>query len=208
MVRAWIADVSPLYQEECYKGYYEGLPPFRRKKADAARSVQGRAQSAGVWILWEKIRAEYHLPESSVYNLSHSGDYVMCAAKLDPGEAQVGCDIERMKDIRLKIARRFFCEEEYRTIEGAKEDEERRDLFYRYWVLKESFMKATRQGMAMPLDAFSIQLGNPPVLIKQPGEYTAIYYYREFGISGLPYRMAVCTTDKEIDSEIHTELRL
>lgn len=208
MVRAWLASVTPLYDEECYRKYYEKLPAFRREKADALRSCQNRAQSAGAWSLWEKIRAEYGLPESSVYNLSHSGDYVMCAVKTDSPFGRVGCDLQQIGELRMKIAERFFCREEYQTVLEAETQEEQRELFYRYWVLKESFLKATRKGMALPMDSFSIRLGDPPVLVKQPPEFPEQYHYREFRIEGLPYKMAVCTTDKTIDSEVHTELRL
>lgn len=208
MVRAWLASVKPLYDEECYREYYEKLPAFRKRKADALSSGKNRAQSAGAWSLWEKIRAEYGLPESSVYNLSHSGDYVMCAVKTDGLYGRVGCDLQQMGELRMKIAERFFCREEYLSVMDGKTEEEQRELFYRYWVLKESFLKATRKGMALPMNSFSIRLGDPPVLVKQPPEFPEKYHYRELRIAGLPYKMAVCTTDKMIDSEVHTELKL
>lgn len=208
MVRVWLADVTPLCDEACYRKYYEELPLFRKKKADALRSCQGRAQSAGAWSLWGKIRAEYGLPESSVYNLSHSGSFVMCAAETDAIPCRVGCDLQQMGTLRMKIAERFFCREEYLTVLEGRTEEEQKELFYRYWVLKESFLKATRKGMALPMDSFSIRLGEPPVLVKQPEEFPEQYHYREFCIEGLPYKMAVCTTDETIDPKIHTELRL
>ena len=208
MVRAWLASVTPLYDEECYREYYEKLPLFRRKKADALRSCQGRAQSAGAWSLWEKIRAEYGLPESSVYNLSHSGDYVMCAVETDLSSVRVGCDLQQMGELRMKVAERFFSREEWIAVQDGGTVEQQRDRFYRYWVLKESFLKATRKGMALPMDSFTVLLGDPPVLVKQPPEFQEQYYYREFRIDGLPYKMAVCTTDNMIESEVHTELKL
>lgn len=208
MVRAWIADTAPLYEKECYEKYYKGLPRFRKEKADGLRTANAKAQSVGAWSLWEKIRAEYGLPESSVFNLSHSGTMVMCAAALDDGKVKVGCDLEQIKDLRQKIAERFFCREEYLAIMEGRTEEERCQTFYRYWVLKESFMKATRKGMAMPLDAFAVRLGDPPVLTKQPAEFPEPFYYREYQKDGLPYKMAVCSTDENIDLEIHTELRL
>ena len=89
-----------------------------------------------------------------------------------------------------------------------KTEEGRTKLFYRYWVLKESFMKATGKGMALPVNAFSIRLGNPPLLIKKPKEFPEAYYYMEYKIEQVPYKMAVCSTDKEIDAKLHMELRL
>ena len=116
MVRAWIADVTPLLNKACYDRYYGQVPDFRRKKADALRLDKMKAQSIGVWILWQKIRAAYDLPESTSFNLSHSGTYVMCAACMDGGPARVGCDIEQKSSMKMNFVRRYFCSEEYETI--------------------------------------------------------------------------------------------
>lgn len=208
MVKAWIADVSQLCEKRCYEKYYEMLPDFRKSKADKLRLVQMKAQSVGVWILWQKLREKYGLSEDAAFNLSHSGTVVMCAANIDGARVKVGCDVEQLGGLRLKIAEKYFCREEYRTILDEHSEEKRTELFYRYWVLKESFMKATGKGMALPADQFCIQMGDPPVLIRQPGEFPEKYYYREYQRKDLPYRMAVCATDGEIDTELHTELIL
>lgn len=209
MVRAWVADVSPLYEKECYESYYQTLPDFRRKKADALQSEVKRAQSVGVWALWMKIRKEYGLQEDAAVNFSHSGEYVMCAAVMESKEnACVGCDLEKTGPFRENVAKRFFCPEEYETVMRGKTEEDRAELFYRYWVLKESFMKATGKGMALPVDSFCIQLGEPPLLIRQPEEFPRTYHYMEYKIDKIPYKMAVCSTDKEIDIKLHLELKL
>ena len=190
MVKAWIADVTSLLEKECYERYYRKVPDFRKKKADVLRLDQMKAQSVGVWALWQKIQTEYHLPENAAFNFSHSGNYVMCAACMDGENIQVGCDIEKTGELKMKLARRYFCREEYDTI------------------LKESFMKATGRGMALPVNSFCIRMGEPPDLIRQPAEFAQKYYYREYRIEGLAYKMAVCSTDKDIDTELHTELTL
>ena len=211
MVRTWIADVTPLFESDCYERYYRELPEFRRKKADVLQSGVMKAQSAGVWVLWQRVRKRYSLPENAPFNLSHSGSYVMCAACVDGrdgGNVRVGCDLEKMGPLKMKLARRFFCPEEVRAIEEKESEQEKADLFYRYWVLKESFMKATGKGMALPVNSFCICLGEPPVLARQPEEFPENYYYREYYAEGLPYKMAVCSTDDEIDAELHMELLL
>ena len=208
MVRAWIADVTPLYEDGCYREYYDSLPDFRKKKADALRTVAMKAQSVGVWALWEKIRTVYNLPEDTAFNLSHSGTYAMCAAELGSRRERVGCDLEKIGELKEKVAARFFCREEYETIFHEQSEEAKTELFYRYWVLKESFMKATGKGMALPADAFCIRLGDPPVLVRQPEEFPEQYCCAEFNIEGLPYRMAVCSTDREIDLRLHTEIKV
>ena len=208
MVRAWIADVTPLCEDRCYREYYDRLPDFRKEKADALRAVEMKVQSVGAWMLWEKIRALHGLHSGAAFNLSHSGTYVMCAAELDGSSERVGCDLEKIGALKEKIAARFFCREEYAAIFSERTEEARTELFYRYWVLKESFMKATRRGMALPMDSFRIRMGEPPVLTKQPEEFPEQYHYAEYKIQGLPYRMAVCSTDGEIDVRLHTELKL
>lgn len=208
MVRAWVADVKPLYEKRVYEQYYHALPDFRKKKADALRSVGMKAQSVGVWVLWEKIRTEYDLADGAAFNLSHSGTYVMCAAELCGRQERVGCDLEKIGEFRENVAGRFFCREEYKSMLKEETEDARKELFYRYWVLKESFMKATGKGMALPVNAFCIRMGEPPALIRQPEEFPERYHYMEYKIESLPYRMAVCSTDEEIDARLYTELKL
>lgn len=208
MVKAWAADVSPLHDRECYERYYAMMPDFRKQKADRLLVDEMKAQSVGVWILWDKIRERYGLPEDAPHNFSHSGSLVMCAASMDGCNVQVGCDVEKKSNLRLKVAQRFFCREEYETIIAEEKEEDRIELFYRYWVLKESFMKATGKGMALPIDQFCIRLGDPPVLTRKPAEFPDAYYYCEYVPGDRPYRMAVCSSDDRIDAELHMEFTL
>ena len=209
MIGTWISDIRPLYEADRYQACYEGLPAFRKEKADKLCYQKGKAQSAGAWMLLEKIRKEYRIAEEAAFNLSHSGDYVLCSVDLDcREETQVGCDIEIVKEANLKVAERFFCRREYERILEEKSKELQNGLFYRFWVLKESFMKATRQGMAMDTRSFEIQLSSPPDLLKKPDCYPRDYYYQEYEVAGIPYKIAVCSTDKEIDSKIRMELKM
>ena len=62
--------------------------------------------------------------------------------------------------------------------------------------------------MGLALNAFEIALDDPPRLVEKPDEFREPYYYREYEIEGEAYRLAVCSTQEEIDSKIHTEFRL
>ena len=206
MVKVWVADISPLFSGEKYDACYAVLPDWRKKKADSLKQEKARAQSVGVWTLWMQVCRKEGLPEDVSYNLSHSGNYVMCAYSTRPG-AMVGCDLEMLGEFREKTARRFFCQEEYAYILKEEREEERRNLFYRFWVLKESFLKATGRGMG--LDTRSFQIGwdedGRPVLVKKPDEYPEAYFYQEYAVEEIPAKMAVCTTDPEIDRNIFIE---
>lgn len=208
MVRAWIADIRPLLDTECYEHYYRQIPDFRREKADALKRPLMKAQSVGVWVLWQNICRKYGLDGSVPFNLSHSGEYVMCAACVDGKAESIGCDLEKIGPVREKVARRFFCPEEYDTIMEGDSEQAKTERFYRYWVLKESFMKATGKGMALAADSFCIRLANPPFFIRQPEEFPGRYYYMEYRREGLPYCMAVCAADPEIDPTLYMEFEL
>ncbi len=205
MIGVWIADITPLYNKKIYDIFYEFVPGFRKKKADEITILQKKAQSIGVWYLLEQVIQKYKLEKFPVYNLSHSGDYVLCAVDLG-GEKDiaVGCDIEKIKKINLKIAERFFCENEYRHILNQDSLEKQQESFFRYWVLKESFVKAIRRGFVQDTKSFEIQLNTPPIFVKKPKQFGE-YYYREFDITGLPYKMAVCSDKDDISTKLNTE---
>ena len=77
------------------------------------------------------------------FNLSHSGDYVLCIISSE----EIGADIQQHcgKNVE-KLARRFFTEREAAALEQAGEERER--LFYRLWARKEAYGKLTGKGIA------------------------------------------------------------
>ena len=206
MVKTWVADVSALLNENVYQKYYEMLPLWRREKANQCKQMKNKALSVGAWALWEyaKKQEQNPLPEEPIYNLSHSGHYVMCSYSDLPG-AKVGCDLEMLGKERLPVAERFFCESEYQHILNMENTEERTRMFYRSWVLKESFMKATRAGMALDTKSFEIgwNLEGEPVMLRKPSEYPETYYYKEYTDVKIKACMAVCTTDAQVENALH-----
>ena len=205
MIYVGIADVTPLLSDNIYQKYYEQLPVWRREKADRIKQAEGRAQSVGVWILRDKLRRMYNVEEEAIYNLSHSGSYAMCACSDAHIEGlQVGCDVEKIGIWRPEIVQRFFCQTEQDYIAGRATEEEKIDLFYRYWVWKESFMKATCLGMRLAMDSFEIlpNREGKPELLNRPTAFGDTYYFQEYSLEDIPYKMAVCSNSKEISSEI------
>ena len=74
------------------------------------------------------------------FNLSHSGDQLALIFSVD---SPVGIDIEKIHPVkkRARIAERFFHPEETRLLrEASSTDSE--ILFFRYWTMKEAFVKA------------------------------------------------------------------
>ena len=94
------------------------------------------------------------------FNLSHSGEWAVCAISSSP----VGVDIQHCDEGRRDVASRFFHREEIRYLDSLPQF--RRDEgFYRLWTLKESFVKATGRGLDLPLRSFwvDIRRGRPQI---------------------------------------------
>ena len=87
------------------------------------------------------------------FNISHSGRYVFCVTHCQP----VGVDIQIRKKISLRLAERFFQKEELENIINT-EKEKQEKLFFRYWVVKEGYLKLTGEGIKGGLDRFYVDL--------------------------------------------------
>lgn len=87
------------------------------------------------------------------FNLSHAGDWVVCAAD----NAPVGIDVEVIQPINFDIAKRFFTKAEYNDLMG-QDEKNRLHYFYTLWTLKESYIKAVGKGLSIPLNCFSFTI--------------------------------------------------
>lgn len=206
MTQTWIARITPLYSQDRYRAVCAGLPAFRREKAERLRCAQKKAQSAGAWALLECIRRKYGFSEKAAFNLSHSGDYVICSLSQKKEKLMLGCDIEKIGRVGAPAAERLFCPSEYEYILNLKEKDLADEAICRFWVLKESFMKAVRKGVALGLKNIEVRLGEPSVVVKKPEEFGQEFYYREYAVPGAPYRIAVCADDGEISRGLRMEL--
>ena len=67
---------------------------------------------------------------------------------------EVGIDVEIIDPtIDLNIAKNYFYNSEYKNIKKSKDP---KDEFFKYWVLKESYMKYTGFGFNLNLNSFEI----------------------------------------------------
>ncbi len=97
------------------------------------------------------------LPDEKIhFNVSHSKQLGLIA--FDPSE-EIGVDIEWMRPDfgGLKIAKRFFSEQEVKELEQL-DAKEQKNGFFNGWSRKEAYIKARGKGLAIPLSQFSVQL--------------------------------------------------
>ncbi len=100
------------------------------------------------------------------FNLSHSNGLALFA--ISQGH-RVGVDVEYIDSDRpwRNIAQRFFAPGENQVLSRLSETEGQQ-AFFHCWTRKEAFIKATGQGLSLPLDQFEVAIApnQPAALLK------------------------------------------
>lgn len=204
VILLYAADVNTLSDPALFEAARLAVPEERRKKADRYRFDKDKRLCLAAGLLLKAGLRDFgadpdevpfsnengkpRLSSGICFNLSHSGDYALCAIS----DSDIGCDVETVKDFDLKLAARF-CPEEYENILSCHGISEQTDMFFRYWVLKESFMKLTGMGLRLPLNSFLIRLSDP-ISVSREGDCNT-YHFAEFTeIPGC--RCALCSMEE------------
>ncbi len=117
------------------------------------------------------------------FNFSHSANRLMLAVS----STEIGCDTERNRPVDLKIARRYFAEDEYSFINNSSD---KYASFFRIWTLKESYVKAIGCGFKNPPASFSVSIAPGEVNVIDPvNNFSPVFY--EYGLND-EYAYSVC----------------
>lgn len=214
-VKVYYSDVSVL-ENVFFQAAYDMVSEERREKADRIRIENDKKLCLGVEILLKYALEKEKIFDRDIiygygenkkpflsehgnirFNLSHSGKFVMCVIS----ENEVGCDIERERELSIKLAKRFFTEKEYMHLLSIENDNDKKRLFSRYWTLKESFMKVTGDGMRLPLNQFEICMDTRKISVTHDKNTDDKYKFREFFVEE-GYSISVCSYENQISDEI------
>ena len=202
-VHIYVAKTDALEAKETFARYYDKVSPQRREKIDRLRLPADRVRSLAVELLLQHALAERGITQYTIrcgehgkpyladhpevyFNLSHAGKVVMCVVS----DSEVGCDVEEIVEGREALAQRFFTPREAAEIAAQPTGEAKIALFYRYWTLKESFMKVTGRGMSLSPTAFEFELQADKIFIRHTVD-DGTYEAREYDLLD-GYRFAVC----------------
>jgi 4'-phosphopantetheinyl transferase len=127
------------------------------------------------------------------FNISHSGTVVLLAFTR---AREIGVDVEQIRsDFEVDaIARRFFSPDERQQL-AALPQEERFQAFFRCWTRKEAYIKATGDGLSLPLHQFDVSTlpGHSDALIAtRPDESEAATWSLREVPAGDGYVAALC----------------
>ncbi len=79
------------------------------------------------------------------FNISHTGPYVVCAI----ADCPLGVDIDGGRDVRDRVAERFFSEAECQWIKA--DMSKAKERFFVLWTAKEAYAKLTGEGIALAI---------------------------------------------------------
>ena len=200
----YLCDVTPLLDPVCFAGLLPLVSRERREKITALPPEKEKCRTLAAGLLLRQVCRDYGIRDDTLgygqqgkpyfeayrdihFNLSHSGMRAMCAVDSRP----LGCDVQERRKVSPALLKKALSQREY---DWCMEQADPEDAFFRLWVRKESYLKATGLGLSQPLDSFSVQL---------PGEmlFDKGVKYALFGWQEPPYYFALCQQDRLTDQE-------
>jgi 4'-phosphopantetheinyl transferase len=117
------------------------------------------------------------------FNLSHARSLVACAVTVGD---DIGIDVESLdrRPPTEGLAARWFAPEETACL-AARAEPTRTATFLRLWTLKEAFVKATGDGIALGIERVVFAL-DPPRLLRAPPESGAPAAWRFLQLEPVP----------------------
>jgi 4'-phosphopantetheinyl transferase len=117
------------------------------------------------------------------FNLSHARSLVACAVAVGD---DIGVDVESLdrRPPAAGLAARWFAPEENALL-GTLPEPGRTEAFLKLWTLKEAFVKATGDGIALGIERVVFAL-DPPCLLRAPPETGAAAAWRVLQIAPEP----------------------
>lgn len=130
---------------------------------DQYRSLAGKALLAYAYevvrseeLSWTDYEQEgLHKPRlknGPFFNISHSGNVVVMVMS---DHCDVGVDTEEIKPIEIENFQENFLPGEWTWLQNSA-NRLKYIRFYQLWTRKEAILKATGQGLSLPLDSFSV----------------------------------------------------
>lgn len=93
------------------------------------------------------------------FNISHSGDMVVCAVS----DKEIGIDIEKTREINPRISEKFACEKEIEYINSHKNG------LFEIWTLKEAYFKCIGTGLGADIKNVSFDIECEKIICSEKG---------------------------------------
>ncbi len=176
-MKIYYCNISDVSDTELYEWYNDMgcerkeavkklLVPHKQKLKIAADHLCRKAVSEFCGTSPDRIifaSGEYGKPYAvglDVYfNISHSGDYAVCAVS----DKEIGIDIEKIREINPKTFERFASEKETGYISSHKNG------LFEIWTLKEAYFKCIGTGLGTDIKNVSFDVAKNGILCSEKG---------------------------------------
>ncbi len=126
------------------------------------------------------------------FNVSHSKDLVLCAI----GSSPVGVDVQSLIIKPDRLISKCLTEKEQAAMHNLP-DGKKSEYMTTLWCRKESYMKMTGKGLALPMNLIEFDLlSNTVALLYDAGMIQEVCYLTEPQISD-EYKASICMRTKE-----------
>ena len=124
------------------------------------------------------------------FNISHSDKWVLCGVSDKP----IGIDIEKESYVFDDIAKRFFTNEEYFYIKS-NPHKDKKEVFYKLWTLKESFVKCIGLGLYRSMKTFRFKFVGNKIIFYNNEKRDNTYSFLNLRIDN-EFQVAICVMDQ------------
>jgi 4'-phosphopantetheinyl transferase len=130
------------------------------------------------------------------FNISHSNNIIVLATD----DLPVGVDVEYIQPLNdlEELIMQFTQEEQDEYYK--RSTNERINLFYELWTLKESYLKATGKGLNCSLQSFNIRATEDKVILSSGIDSDAAWYFQRYMFNE-QYKCALCSRHQEFPRE-------
>lgn len=204
-----------------FERLYSFVPTYRQQKIDRFKFDADKFLSLGVGLLLKDacenfgiVGADERVAFTAAgkpyfeehpnvhFSLSHSHERAMCVMST----YEVGCDVEKIKGDKLKLAERFFTPQEFTWLKGLQGEDAQKEGFYRIWTLKECYMKVTGLGLELGPEKFVMHIDGDNISLDHEGPKPE-YMFRELNLQD-GYRYAFCLKNAPAGCVVDVEKRL
>lgn len=199
----YISDIRHVTSEE-YETAYLQLDDIKRAKVDRMRQRKDRLRSVAGDALARSIlsrelkcapqdltfvyteNGKPRLKDDPLwFSLSHSEDLAVCAISKNP----IGVDIEQIRDISPRLARKYFTPEEREYLFGhVPKDQDWEEVmtpsvkmrFFEIWTAKEAYLKCLGKDLSLLRSFNTLQMQFERHLLKE--DYIITLYQEQYSL--------------------------
>lgn len=160
MIRVKFFKIAP-YPQVDHEKLIDALPSFMQQKVSKYKFPEDRIRSVMGKVLLKNLLTEEGYPANTLsqikldkfqrpflngkidFNISHSGDYVVCAVSKNN---RVGIDIEKIRPINIPDFEYVLTPDELHQL---LIDKDATATFYKIWTQKEAVIKANGKGLGI-----------------------------------------------------------